>query len=768
MPSKMRHNAVCGPELLYHTSHTSTFFQLDNDSTSVARLPMSVKYFCKCTHPGVTNVSCPIQCSEYPKRNKLQKRKVALHISNGITEKEDTLVMGEEGCTLPLPKFSKGWQNVNLEREGDAANEGCVSCVLQKPECSAKNISLRIISCALADACKLFLFIHSWAITNISRHDHATRRLDLERQAASTCDHVKLKKSILIDSRLAIADWMRSKVWSANSQSERSCEFQQREGPRPAKKSCYTLILRESGDAECHLHLKCVCTCCIHSATLRDIVGATHHEPQVLVEQEVWVVAHLAGDLFYVHNLRQNVHHHVRKRIRAHILVFRGWIVPEVVSFPAVGVDDSVVYLCRERINESDVAAVLARLSLAECHVKRTYAFAQTITNDLMKINIFLAYVRDLQEVRQTFETNYVTLESHRKSPSHIAWDMLIAWYYNKRLIAALHVDSLLKVPSVFVNSPASLCQLLTIITENIAALEALDVPVKTRDFIMLAIFCKRLAVPLQIQWEMTLPDSELPSMGKFIKFLEKHCRCQDTVTYQTLSTVVQPKSKVGVLSVPPKPQQLHSRNFLIDSRCPLQRLARHIQSRNHSLLHFTAGTTEKEVESWAESEDPSANSSTNVLSSVAGNCKLAATLMFGLACKRMSVQLHGLSLTPLSVTKGMAACVHSLIFACGNRAGDAACWRVFSGYSRFPRPCIPAPLHPRVSFHVMSGDYGHLRVPAGKPVTREWQLDLRNKQDAVYELVYQLMHHTLTKVNIKLAILSALTMHIRQVQNTR
>ncbi|KAJ8873711.1 hypothetical protein PR048_024545 [Dryococelus australis] len=50
----------------------------------------------------------------------------------------------------------------------------------------------------------------------------------------------------------------------------------------------------------------------------------------------------------------------------------------------------------------------------------------------------------------------------------------------------------------------------------------------------------------------------------------------------------------------------------------------------------------------------------------------------------------------------------------------EAACRRVFSGYSRFPRACIPARLHPRVSFHVMSGDDGHLRVPAGKPVIRK------------------------------------------------
>ncbi|KAJ8866667.1 hypothetical protein PR048_032528 [Dryococelus australis] len=52
----------------------------------------------------------------------------------------------------------------------------------------------------------------------------------------------------------------------------------------------------------------------------------------------------------------------------------------------------------------------------------------------------------------------------------------------------------------------------------------------------------------------------------------------------------------------------------------------------------------------------------------------------------------------------------------------DAACRRVFLGYSSFPRPCIPAPLHPRASFHVMFRDDGHLWVPAGKPVTlRRW-----------------------------------------------
>ncbi|KAJ8866823.1 hypothetical protein PR048_032684 [Dryococelus australis] len=257
----------------------------------------------------------------------------------------------------------------------------------------------------------------------------------------------------------------------------------------------------------------------------------------------------------------------------------------------------------------------------------------------------------------------------------------------------------------------------LTIITENIAALEALHLLVKTLDLILLAIFC------------IILDDPKFPTLGKFIKFLEKYCLCQETVTCcQTQSTTAPRMSKVGVVPKLPKLRQLHSNNFLIDShKCvlckdlytiytcprflstsPKERFGSvkdkklhhfkdcsssscYCQSRHHSLLHFTVRTTEEEVDLW----DPSAKSSTNVFS-VAGNSKLVTTVLLsttvidiqhssgyfqtirtlfdygsqahfiidnclsrlGLARKRISVQLHGLSFTPLSATKGMATCV--------------------------------------------------------------------------------------------------------------
>ena len=66
------------------------------------------------------------------------------------------------------------------------------------------------------------------------------------------------------------------------------------------------------------------------------------------------------------------------------------------------------------------------------------------------------------------------------------------------------------------------------------AALDALEVPVNHWDLILLPILSRKLDVALKTQWEMTLADDELPSLDKFVKFLVKHCRCQEAVAGST------------------------------------------------------------------------------------------------------------------------------------------------------------------------------------------------------------------------------------------
>lgn len=110
-----------------------------------------------------------------------------------------------------------------------------------------------------------------------------------------------------------------------------------------------------------------------------------------------------------------------------------------------------------------------------------------------------------------------------------VAWALLEERYENKRLIVNVHVEALLHAPSASSATPNSLRRLLCVITENVSALKALDIPVEQWDLMLLPILCKCLDAHLQTQWELTL-SRDLPTLAEFISFLERYCRAQETV----------------------------------------------------------------------------------------------------------------------------------------------------------------------------------------------------------------------------------------------
>lgn len=84
------------------------------------------------------------------------------------------------------------------------------------------------------------------------------------------------------------------------------------------------------------------------------------------------------------------------------------------------------------------------------------------------------------------------------KANFEVAWNLLVDLYDNKRLIMSAHVEALLQAPSASVASPKSLRQLLSVLSENVAVLDALGAPVEHWDMILLSILCKRLDPKLQ------------------------------------------------------------------------------------------------------------------------------------------------------------------------------------------------------------------------------------------------------------------------------
>ncbi|KAJ8883245.1 hypothetical protein PR048_015086 [Dryococelus australis] len=143
------------------------------------------------------------------------------------------------------------------------------------------------------------------------------------------------------------------------------------------------------------------------------------------------------------------------------------------------------------------------------------------------------------------FSDLFATLVLHNSDVPPIAWKLLVDRYKNKRLLTNAHVEAVLQAPSASFKGP-SLHRLLSVITGNVSALKALDVPVDKWDLVLLLLICKCLGAQLQTQWELTL-GRELPTLTEFISFLDKHCHGQETVNAAATKTF-------GAHSAMPKP----------------------------------------------------------------------------------------------------------------------------------------------------------------------------------------------------------------------
>ncbi|XP_045466602.1 uncharacterized protein LOC123675299 [Harmonia axyridis] len=112
-----------------------------------------------------------------------------------------------------------------------------------------------------------------------------------------------------------------------------------------------------------------------------------------------------------------------------------------------------------------------------------------------------------------------------------LAWESLVKRYQNKRIIVNTHIKALFDLPIVMKNSAASLRQLTDKINQHLGALANLKLPTGQWDIILVHLITSKLDNSLNLEWENSLQNDELPSYQELISFLDKKCFTLETLS---------------------------------------------------------------------------------------------------------------------------------------------------------------------------------------------------------------------------------------------
>jgi hypothetical protein len=111
-----------------------------------------------------------------------------------------------------------------------------------------------------------------------------------------------------------------------------------------------------------------------------------------------------------------------------------------------------------------------------------------------------------------------------------IAWKLLVEKYENKRLIAASDIRQLLGLKQLHKESSNEFAELVNTISNNINALQALNIQASLSDVIISHIITEKLDSTTRKAWELKLNDIPFPPLNDFITFLESRRRALENL----------------------------------------------------------------------------------------------------------------------------------------------------------------------------------------------------------------------------------------------
>jgi len=198
--------------------------------------------------------------------------------------------------------------------------------------------------------------------------------------------------------------------------------------------------------------------------------------------------------------------------------------------------------------------------------------------------------VEKFELLKTSLEGEALSLISHlalTSSNYQSAGDLLRMRYGNKRDLARIHLDALLKPPEVKWNDSSSIKTAITTILEHTSALDNLEFVTRQWSPILIHLYENQLDYELRSRWELLVGDKQNPQMSEFIDFLRSHVRSAEVhqLKYQTPSErfKMAKTHKLCINCLGPG----HS-----PSACRSKYKCQTCNKLHHTLLHFDASTS--------------------------------------------------------------------------------------------------------------------------------------------------------------------------------
>jgi len=112
----------------------------------------------------------------------------------------------------------------------------------------------------------------------------------------------------------------------------------------------------------------------------------------------------------------------------------------------------------------------------------------------------------------------------------HVAWNLLCDRYNNERLIAAVHVKSLLSLPVINKVSATDLRALINQFQSNLNATKALDLSIPLHEVLLPQILIEHVDEVTRKQWEIKAVSQGMTELEAIIKFLEGKCQALELI----------------------------------------------------------------------------------------------------------------------------------------------------------------------------------------------------------------------------------------------